>query len=220
VKTEDLIVALSRSGAPVAPLPSPSVRFGRWAVAMFVVAAAGVLLLGPRADLAEALRRPTYDARLVVTLLTSLFAASAAFILSVPGAERFRAQRLLPFAMVVAWAAVLATLLIGSGNASSRVLAFPVNWPCSYKIFAFCLFPAVALVALLKRAAPLEPVWSAVLAGLAATALGATATQLICPVDDPAHQLVGHVLPVLVLAMICAALSYRSLDRRIAVTSA
>jgi hypothetical protein len=32
----------------------------------------------------------------------------------------------------------------------------------------------------------------------------AAATQFICPLDDPAHQLVGHVVPVAVLSVLGA----------------
>ena len=213
MRTDELIVELARSAAPVAPLTPPSVRLGRWAAAMFVVSAAGVWLLGPRPDISQALRQPVYDLRLATTLLTAILAAAAALVLSVPGAERSPMQRLLPLVAAGAWAAILAALLIAGGNPVGRVLAFPVNWPCSYKIFGFCLIPGIALVALIRRAAPLEPVWNALLAGLAATALGATATQLICPVDDPAHQLVGHLMPVLVIAAIATAIGTRSLRR-------
>jgi hypothetical protein len=214
VKTDDLIVELARRARPVAPLAPPSVRLGRWTAVMFVVAASGVWLLGPRADVARAIRQPAYDTRLVMTLLTALFAAAAALVLSVPGAERSRVQRALPFVAIAAWAGSLAALLIAGGNPVGRVLAFPVNWPCSYKIFGFCLIPSVALVALVRRAAPLEPLWNASLASLAATSLAATGTQFICPVDDPAHQLVGHVLPVMVLAAIATAISYGFLVRK------
>jgi hypothetical protein len=47
---------------------------------------------------------------------------------------------------------------------------------------------------------------------LAAVALGAAATQFICPLDDPAHQLVGHVLPVAFLAVFGAIAGRRSLN--------
>ena len=156
MKADDLIVELARSASPVAPLTSPSVRFTRWAAAMVVVAGAGVLLWGPRADITEALRRPVYEARLVVTLMTALLAAAAAFVLSVPGAERSPVQRMLPFVAVGAWAALLVSLLVAGGDPVARVLAFPVNWPCSYKIFGFCLIPGIALVgaASARSAAP------------------------------------------------------------------
>ena len=213
MRTDDLIVELARNASPVTPLASPSVRFARWAAVMFVFAAIGVFVLGPRADIAEALRQPVYIARLLITLLTALLAAFTAFVLSVPGAERTKAQRMLPFVAVGVWTALVGMFLIAGGDPVARVIAFPVNWPCGYKILGFSLVPGFALFALLRRAAPLEPLWSASLAALAATALGAVATQFICPVDDPAHQLVGHVLPVIVVAMAGTAIGFRALNR-------
>jgi hypothetical protein len=213
VRTDDLIVELARNASPVAPLASPSVRFARWAAVMFLFAAVGVFVLGPRPDIAEALRQAAYVARLVITLLTAVLAAVAAFVLSVPGAERTKAQRIMPFVAVCAWTALLGTFLIAGGDPVARVIAFPVNWPCGYKILGFSIVPGFVLFALLRRAAPLEPVWNASLAALAATALGAAATQFICPVDDPAHQLVGHVLPVVVLAAAGTIAGYQSLRK-------
>lgn len=213
MRTDDLIVELARTASPVAPLASPTVRFVRWASVMFVFAAVGVFVLGPRPDIADALGQPVYIARLLATLLTALLAAVAAFVLSVPGAERTKAQRIVPLVAVCSWATLLGTLLIAGGDPIGRVIAFPVNWPCGYKILGFSLVPGFALFALLRRAAPLEPMWCASLAALAATAFGAVATQFICPVDDPAHQIVGHVLPVIVLAMAGTAVGFRALDR-------
>jgi hypothetical protein len=64
----------------------------------------------------------------------------------------------------------------------------------------------------LRRAAPLELTWTAALAALSSTALAAAATQLICPVDDPAHQIVGHVVPVTVLALLGTVIGFRALN--------
>ncbi len=58
---------------------------------------------------------------------------------------------------------------------------------------------------MLRRAAPLRLTWSAVLATLAATSIGAAATQIVCPVDDPAHHLVGHIAPMALLTIGIAA---------------
>jgi hypothetical protein len=68
------------------------------------------------------------------------------------------------------------------------------------------------MFAMLRRAAPLRRTWSAALATLAAVALGAAATQFLCPIDDPAHLLVGHLLPVASLAIGGAIAGRRALD--------
>jgi hypothetical protein len=60
------------------------------------------------------------------------------------------------------------------------------------------------LLCLIEIAAPLQRAWSGALAALAAVAISAAATQFPCPLDDPAHQLFGHLLPVVVLSMLGA----------------
>ena len=65
---------------------------------------------------------------------------------------------------------------------------------------------------MLRRAAPLRQAWTGALATLAAAALGAAATQVLCPIDDPAHQLVGHVLPVILLAIAGTIAGRRAFD--------
>lgn len=215
MRTDDLIVELARRASPVTPLAPPSVRCARWAGPMVVLSGVGVLLLGPRADLARALVQPAYAARLVITLLTAALASFGAFALSVPNADRSPVTPIFPYAAFALWILLLTALLLAGGQPIGRLLAFPVNWPCSYKIFGFSLIPGVVLFVLIGRAAPLQVMQNAATAALAATSMGAVATQLICPVDDPAHQLVGHVLPVVVLAVIGLAAGYRRLERSI-----
>jgi hypothetical protein len=214
VKTDLLIVELARDLRPVRPLSSPSLRLLRWLAAVLAVAALGIWLLGPRADLASVIGTAVYDARFVLTLAAGLFAGAAAFMLSVPAAEHYRAQRIVPFVLAIAWTLLLGYLLIGGGRGVERLLAFPVNWPCSYKILAFSVIFGTALLIGLRRAAPLEPTWTAALAALSSTALAAAATQLICPIDDAAHQIVGHLVPVIVLALLGTVIGFRTLNWR------
>jgi hypothetical protein len=214
VKTDLLIIELARDLRPVRPLSSPSLRLLRWLGAVMAVAALGIWLLGPRADLASAITNAVYDARLVLTVVAGIFAGAAAFVLSVPAAEHFRAQRIIPFVFAIAWILLLSLRLAGGGRGVERLLAFPVNWPCGYKILSFSAIFGSALFIGLRQAAPLELTWTAALAALSSTALAAAATQLICPIDDPAHQIVGHVVPVTVLALLGTVIGFRALNWR------
>ncbi|HEX7797587.1 MAG TPA: NrsF family protein [Vicinamibacterales bacterium] len=211
MKTDLLIVELARDLRPVRPLSSPLLRLSRWLAAVIAVAALGIWLLGPRADLASAIANAVYDARFVLTVAAGIFAGAAAFVLSVPAAESYRAQRFVPFVFAIAWALLLGVLLASGGRGMERLLAFPVNWPCGYKILAFSVIFGIALLIALRRAAPLELTWTAALAALSSTALAAAATQLICPVDDAAHQIVGHVAPVAVLGFLGTVIGFRTL---------
>jgi hypothetical protein len=201
VRTDELIVELARAAGPVQPLPGPSVRLARWTAGAVPVTALGVILIGPRGDVSTAISQPTFVALAVATLGTALLSAAGAFVLSVPGVERSPLQRAASLVAGGVWALVLVVLLTTGGDPVQRVLALPFHWACLIEIVGLSIVPGWALFAMLRRAAPLRRAWSAALATLAAVALAAVATQIICPVDDPAHQLVGHVLPVALLTV-------------------
>ncbi len=211
MKTEQLIVELTRSLEPVEPLASPLVRLLRWTVVSLLISAAGVLVIGPRADIPIAIRQPAFAALAMMALVTSIASAASALVLSVPGAERSPAQRGVPLLVFSVWVMMLIAMLTAGGAPLARLLALPVHAACMVEIAGFALFPGWALFSMLHRAAPLQVTWSAVLATLAAVTLGAVATQIICPLDDPAHHLAGHVAPVALLTIGIAAARRRSL---------
>jgi hypothetical protein len=69
---------------------------------------------------------------------------------------------------------------------------------------------------MIRHAAPLSLTWTAVLAALAATSIGVAATQIVCPVDDSAHHLVGHLAPMALLTLGIAAAGAHPLGGRVA----
>jgi hypothetical protein len=211
VKTEELIVQLTRSLEPVQPLSSPFVRLIRWAALSVSIGAIGVLAIGARADVGDAVREPAFTGLAILTIATGLAAAASALVLSVPGAERSPAQRGVPLLLFVGWVASLAVMLVSGGAAMARLMALPVHIACVIEIAGFALIPGWALFRMLRRAAPLKRAWTAVLAALAATALGAAATQIVCPIDDPAHHLAGHMAPTALFTAIAASARQRSL---------
>jgi hypothetical protein len=176
------------------------VRLARWTAAVLPVTALGVAVIGPRVDVLSAISEPAFLAVGAATLGTALLSGAGAFVLSIPGVERSPLPRALPLAAAGVWALLLIVSLTAGIDPVERVLALPLHLACLIEIAALSIVPGWALFAMVRRAAPLRRAWSAGLATLAAVALAAVATQVICPVDDPAHQLVGHVLPVLLLA--------------------
>ena len=214
MRTEELIVQLASAAGAVRPLPRPSVRLARWAAGVIPLIALGVMVIGPRADVSTVIRQPTFMVLALVTLATALLAAAGAFVLSVPGGERLAVHRTTALVAGSAWIFVLIARLLEDGDPLRRLLVLPIHWLCVIEIAAFGIVPAWALFAMLRRAAPLRQAWSGALATLAAAALGAAATQILCPLDDPAHHLVGHVLPVILLATAGTIAGRRAFDWR------
>jgi hypothetical protein len=170
------------------------------------------MAIGPRKDALLAIHQSTFAGIAVATMLTAVLAAAAAFVLSVPGAERSPIPRAMPLAAGSVWVLLLAVSLTTGGDPVRRLLALPFHSLCLIEIAGLGVVPGWALFAMLRRAAPLRRAWSAAFATLAAVALGAAATQFLCPIDDPAHQVVGHLLPVALLACWGALAGRRSLD--------
>jgi hypothetical protein len=174
--------------------------------------ALGVIVIGPRADVVSVMSQPAFLGIAVATIGTSLLSAASALVLGIPGAERTIWQRALALMAGGLWVLALVYLLTTEGAAVRRLLQWPLHWGCVIQIAGLSVVPGWALFAMLRRAAPLERAWSGALATLAAVAIAAAATQFICPLDDPAHQLVGHVLPVAALAMLGAIAGQRYLN--------
>jgi hypothetical protein len=212
VRTEELIVHLASAAGAVQPLPRPSVRLARWIAGVIPLIAFAVMMIGPRRDVMIAIRQPTFIVLALVTLGTALLAAASALVLSVPGAERASISRTTTLTAGSVWAFMLMARLMEGGDAASRLLVLPIHWLCVIEIAGLGFIPGWALFAMLRRAAPLRQAWTGALATLAAAALGAAATQVLCPIDDPAHQLVGHVLTVTLLAIAGTIAGRRAFD--------
>ena len=195
VKTEDLIARLADSADAVRPLHSPRRRFMEWLIASVACSAAVVVAFGLRSDFAVAMSRSGFVAIAMALVVAGVSAGAAAFVLSVPGAERSIVGRWIPIVAAGAWIALLGASLISGGGAVARLAALDnVHVACLGQIAGISLASGVLLVAMLRRAAPLQREWAAGLAALAAVALAAAAAHVMCPIDDPAHHLVGHVL--------------------------
>jgi hypothetical protein len=188
--TDELILQLAKSARPVAPLPPPSARALRWLLMAAMAAAVAVIAIGPRTNLDAAVTQPAFAASLLALIIAMVSAAVAAMAMSVPGAERSTRLRVLPIAAVAAWVATWLLRLATSPARHPRL--FHVG--CAVEIAVLGVVLGWTLVAMLRRAAPLQPAWTAAIAAIAAVTVASAATQVICPIDDPAHQLVGHVL--------------------------
>ena len=202
MRTEDLIVTLAHESGPWTPLAPVRVRVARWILLAAGLCVVMVAAVGARPDIRLALQSPAYVLLAVATLFSGLVASVSAMTLSVPGAERTRLWRAVAVLLAAAWALALVSRLAAGGDAWPRLVALPNHWACVAEIAGLSLASGWALFVMIHRAAPLQRGWSAGLATLASTALAATATQIMCPIDDPAHHLVSHVAPVLVLVVL------------------
>ena len=176
----------------------------------FAVAAVVVLAVGPRSDVSLALGQPRFLLLATALVATALLSAAAAFTLSIPGAERWSAQRLLPLTTGALWAALLIVWLRQGGDAWARIAAMPIHLLCVLIVGVLAGISGSMLTKMLARGASLHAAWTAVFAWIAAASTGALAAHIVCPIDDPAHHLTGHFAPFVVVALAGSFLTQRS----------
>lgn len=196
-----VIAELARDVPPVTPLPSLWTRYMMWTAKAVVAGAIVTLLCGLRPDLGTRLQETAFLVPVLTTLGLALCAAAGAFVLSVPGVERWHAARWPALAAAIGWGAWLWTRLLAAGDPVDQLTATPPHPACVLLILGVSALPGLSLFTMLRHAAPLQTRWTGVLAALASLALGAVGTQCICPIDAPAHHVLWHFAPVVVLSV-------------------
>jgi hypothetical protein len=208
MRTEELIADLASRAAPVRPLPSPGIRALAWGAVAIASAAAGVVVFGARPDVMAHASQSGFLWTGALALLTTAVAVVASLVLAIPGAERTLVLRATTLALLGVWLVTVIAAITRAGQGFAGVSHWYV---CFIRVMAIGLVPAAVLVGMLRRAAPLSLAWTAALALTAAMATGALAIQLICPLDDAAHALLGHLGPVLAIGALGAVAARRLL---------
>jgi hypothetical protein len=159
----------------------------------------GVAHFGVRRDIAGAMTFLPFLLRVGLLAATMWLSVVAALRLAVPGADQRAWTRWWPLLLLGALTAVVsAELVLVSlyGEMGSPLRA----WTCVRKLTFVGAVPALGALVLIRRAAPLDPVWAALLGLVAAGAAGALTSELACPIRVPMHVMLWHILPIAVYA--------------------
>lgn len=204
METSDLILTLSRDAAPVRRLAHPMTRAALW-FALSVPYIAAIVIIYELAGFETSL---SLDARFVIeelaTIATAVTAAIAAFCCIVPGRDRRIA--LLPLLPLAVWLASLGQqcadqwLRFGAAGVS-----LSVGWECLPPSILIGIVPAVVMVIMLRRGAPLYPRSTVMLGALAVAALGNLGLRIFHVGDVTIMMLVWHLGAV---ALLLAAASF------------
>jgi hypothetical protein len=104
--------------------------------------------------------------------------------------------RWVPIAGLGAWGAILIQQVATTGNLASALVTEQVVAGCMFKTYGIAIGPALVIILLAQRAAPLDWRWTACLASLSALAFGVLGTELLCPITGYAHLFNWHFVPV------------------------
>jgi hypothetical protein len=171
METVDLIQRLAMSVRPVRLLPPPWLRTAHWLAIALSSMAIVVMLMSPRDDLLEKLSEARFLIEQAAAVATAVTAAIAAFCLVVPGHSRKRA--LLPIFPLVIWLGSLGYGCLQSWlQFDTEAWQVYPDWICFPSIVMVGAVPALTMVIMLRRGAPMAPRLTVSLGALAAAAVG------------------------------------------------
>jgi hypothetical protein len=211
ITTPELIEALAANARPVRRLRHPAWRAAGWLLLAAITVGLIAVGHGVRADIGERLREPVFAIALAAAAFTGIFAALAAFMISLP--DRSRAWLVLPAPALVVW---LAT--IGYGCLIDWVAIGPAGIElgetarCFATLFLTSFPLSLTLLLMLRHAAVLRPTETAVTGALAVAAIAATALSLIHDLDATVMILVWNVATTAVFVALGAAYGQRLLS--------
>lgn len=209
---QTLIGQLGAGLVPVRRLPPPWRRTLGWLLLVAVLAAGLLWHYGATPMLRRWDATPDLAWAGIGAAITAVGAAWAAFALAVPGRRAGWGWLALPGALL--WIGASGLGCLREWIAPGTELAGPTqSADCLLFILAFSLPLSALLIALLRRACPLQPVRVAILAGLASAAASASLLEICHAFDAAATDLLTHALAVALVVAANAAMGGRLLSR-------
>jgi hypothetical protein len=208
---ENLIRDLGADLRPVRRLRAPALRALIWLAVVAAMALALIALSDVSAVTLRLMAAPDMWISALGSAATTVLAALAAFELLMP--DRSRAWALLPMPTALIWIAAtgagcLRAWLIPNAHAATM----NEEKDCLLFIVGLSVPLSALLILMLRRAYPLDPGLTAIMAGLAAAAAAATLLLLFHPFDASATDLTVHTFAVGLVVMANRVLARRSFD--------
>lgn len=198
--TDQLIHRLAGQSPPVRRLRAPWRRAMLWLAIALPYVAAVIYFHSGATHPAEVVADRQFVVEQLAALATAVAAAMAAFCSVVPGYDR--RILLAPLAPLAVW-----LLSLGEGcvrdwlRTGANGLELHADWSCLPPASVIGIVPALAIVIMLRRGAPLYPRMSLALAALAVAALGNFGLRFYHVGDASIMVLVWHFGSVILLSL-------------------
>jgi hypothetical protein len=192
ITTPDLINSLAANVRPVQRLRPPLTRAAFWMLIALVVLLLLAVSQGIRTDLLQRLQDPIFIIGMAATLLTGILATISAFMVGLPDRSRF--WLLLPVPAVIVWLSTIGYqcltnwVSLGPGG-----ITLGETTRCFATLVLTSLPLSLALGMMLRHAAPLRPMATALTGSLAVAAMTATALSLFHELDATVMILAWNV---------------------------
>lgn len=187
ITTPDLIETLAANMNPVRRLRPPLTRAACWLLLAALVVALLAVSQGIRPDLTQRLRDPAFAGAMTGAVLTGVLAAIAAFLVSLP--DRSRLWLMLPAPAVAVWLSNVGYqcfsqwIAMGPDGASLEGASLGEATRCLATLVLTSLPLSLAMLVMLRYAAPLRPTSVTLMGSLSVSAITATALSLFHAAD-------------------------------------
>ncbi|OIQ63584.1 hypothetical protein GALL_548750 [mine drainage metagenome] len=182
IATPDLIESLSKNMKPVRRLRPPITRAACWLLLAALVVTLLAVSQGIRPDLARRLHDASFAAGMAGVALTGVLAAVAAFLVSLPDRSRF--WLLLPLPAVAIWLSNIGYQCLGDWvSVGPNGVAIGEAVRCFATLVLTSLPLSLAMLVMLRYAAPLRPTAVTFMGSLSVAAITALALSLFHSAD-------------------------------------
>lgn len=207
--TRALIDQLASRARAVRPLPSPMKRTVAWVALAAILIAIMAAGFGLRPNLRPTLLQPGQALEWIGSLLTGIFAAYAAFQISVPG--RSPSWSRLPAIPAVLWLGGIGVgCLHDFSMQGPAAFAFETHsGECARAIIAMSLPLVLVMVIMVRHAGVVRPAPTAMLAALSAAALCSAGVSVFHAGENSLMVLVWHLGTVVALSLASVAMGGR-----------
>ena len=208
METHELIKALAadtrRPGLPIKTV--------WWSTALFAVLVAGLVfavLLGPRADIADAVQTVRFCFKFVVTIALAATAFGLVRLLSIPEVKPGNLLPYLAIAPALAFLGVIIELIVVPSGLWSTRLVGANSLVCLTFIPTIGVGPLMLFLLVLRYGAPSHPGLAGAVAGLSAGAIAATFYASHCTDDSPLFVVTWYPIAFAVLALVGSVSAHR-----------
>ena len=194
MRTDDLIQLLARDDTPPRPL-SPRLLLQSGA-ALALMGAVALAILGPRADLGQAMADPVTRMKWLLPLAVAIPALIAAMRLTRPQTRRAPGLMLAGLVAVGAVLWLLATILVTPSQAVWPRMRGSSALICLSAVTLISILPLAAGLRILRDGASTAPMRSGAAMGLAAGGLATLVYAMHCTEDAPLFFLTWYGLAI------------------------
>ncbi|MGK0296969.1 MAG: hypothetical protein ACI9XC_000569 [Gammaproteobacteria bacterium] len=202
MNTDDLIRQFADEGASK-PLLNPKFQSMLWIVCISIYLLLLLFLGGFRPDISEKLLSTAFMLELSILFLIGSSATFAAFCLSRPDGFQVPWVKYVPFPLIIVWS------LIAFSSAGSDI-GFQYLWQsvnldrydCPLHILFFSTLPGIVIFVLIRMGVAIKYYWAGVMSTLSVTAFAYLFMRLVEGNDNPAHLIIWHIVPIILMCLL------------------